>query len=197
MTTNILRLDASAVISDSNSRKLGDQLIDRFSEQADISLQYRDLNKEINFIDETWVGANFTSPEDRNDLQNQRLTFSDELINELQTADHIVLTTPMYNFAVPASLKAWIDLICRAGVTFRYTNEGPEGLLKNKQVDIIVTTGGVPLESPMDFLSAYLRQVFNFIGIDQINFIAADQMNIDAEASLVKARAQIEARLAA
>ena len=194
---NVLKLDASASVTTSNSKKLGDQLIETLSKTNHVNLKTRDLNEGLSFVDETWVGANFTAPEGRNDLQKQRLAFSDVLIGELQVADRIVLTTPMYNFNVPASLKAWIDLICRAGVTFRYTAEGPEGLLKNKQLDIIVTTGGVPLESAMDFLTDYLRHVFGFIGIDQISFIAADQMNIDAEASLEKARSQIEARLAA
>jgi len=103
----------------------------------------------------------------------------------------------MYNFSVPANLKAWIDLICRAGVTFQYTAEGPVGLLKDKQLDIIITTGGVPLKSPVDFVSDYLKQVFGFIGIEQINIIAADQMNVDAEASFNKALDQIQTRIAA
>ena len=103
----------------------------------------------------------------------------------------------MYNFSVPANLKAWIDLICRAGVTFQYTAEGPVGLLKDKQLDIIIITGGVPLKSPVDFVSDYLKQVFGFIGIEQINIIAADQMNVDAEASFNKALDQIQTRIAA
>ena len=98
----------------------------------------------------------------------------------------------MYNFGVPATLKAWIDLVCRAGITFRYGENGPEGLLKNMAVDIVITTGGVPLDSPVDFVSGYLKQVFAFIGIDSVNFIAADQMNVDAHASFDKAISQIE-----
>jgi len=194
---NILRLDASANVSGSSSKKLGDQLIAALSKANAIELNTRDLNQSLSFIDETWVGANFTPETERNDLQKQRLAFSDSLIEELQQTDHIVLTTPMYNFGVPASLKAWIDLICRAGVTFQYTSEGPVGLLIDKQVDIIVTTGGVPLGSPMDFLSNYLKQVFGFIGIEGINIIAADQMNVDADASFNKAQLQIENRFAA
>ena len=194
---NILRLDASASITTSSSKKLGDQLINALSKNHDIELKTRDLNDGLSFLDETWVGANFTPAAERDDLQNQRLAFSDALIDELQQADQIVLTTPMYNFGVPASLKAWIDLICRAGVTFQYTADGAVGLLKGKQVDIIVTTGGVPLSSPMDFLSDYLKQVFGFIGIEQVNIIAADQMNVDAEASFNKAQAQIDNRFAA
>ena len=98
----------------------------------------------------------------------------------------------MYNFGVPATLKAWIDLVCRAGVTFRYSENGPIGLLEDKSVDIVITTGGVPLGAPVDFVSGYLRQVFAFIGIDNINIIAADQMNTAAEASYARALTQIE-----
>ncbi len=197
MTSNILRLDASANVSGSSSRKLGDQLIAKLSRRSEVNIQYRDLNQGLNFIDETWVGANFTPPEQCSEAQTKTLEFSDKLIDELRRADHIVLTTPMYNFSIPASLKAWIDLICRAGVTFQYTADGPVGLLRKKHIDIIITTGGVPLQSPVDFLSDYLKQVFRFIGIEQINIIAADQMNVDAEVSFNKALDQINTRIAA
>lgn len=196
-TINILRLDASASVSSSNGKKLGDRLIEKLVDQQAVSLNQRDLNDSLRFIDETWVGANFTPVDERSDEQKQALAFSDRLIDELKQADHIVLTTPMYNFGVPASLKAWIDLVCRAGVTFQYTADGPVGLLKNKRVDIVITTGGVPLQSPVDFVSDYLKQVFRFIGIEQINIIAADQMNVDADASFHKALDQIEQRIAA
>ena len=190
---NILRLDASASVSTSNSKKLGDELITQLENRHAISnLRQRDLNQEMAFIDDTWVAANFTPAEQRNDEQVQRLAFSDELIDEIQQADHIVLTTPMYNFGIPATLKSWIDLICRAGVTFQYTADGPVGLIRDKQVDIVITTGGVPLQSPVDFVSDYLKQVFRFIGIEDINIIAADQMNVDADRSYQNALAQIE-----
>ena len=196
--THILRIDASANLSTSNSRKLGDRLIANLETSlAAVSVQQRDLNKDIDYIDETWVAANMTPAEQRTDAQQKRLAFSDQLIDEIKRADAIVVTTPMYNFGIPATLKSWIDLICRAGVTFRYTADGPVGLIQNKRVDIVVTTGGVPLQSPADFVSDYLKQVFRFIGIEDINFVAADQMNIDAELSFNKALDQIERRIAA
>lgn len=190
---NILRIDASASVSSSNSKKLGDELIARLGNiHTNTSVRQRDLNQNLYFIDESWVGANFTPVEERSQQQKQRLAFSDELIDEIKQADHIVLTTPMYNFGIPSSLKAWIDLICRAGVTFHYTADGPVGLVGNKQVDVIITTGGVPLQSPLDFVSGYLKQVFGFIGIDNVNIIAADQMNVDADNSYQNALSQIE-----
>ena len=194
-TTRILRLDASANASVSSSKKLGDRLIDQLQQTyGEIEINQRDLNRDLSFIDSTWIAANFTASDARDPQQAKRLAFSDQLIDELRQADHIVLTTPMYNFGIPAPLKAWIDLIARAGVTFRYTSDGPEGLLKGKRVDIVITTGGAPLGSPADFVSGYLRQVFGFIGIDDINIIGADKMNVDADASFAGALTQIEAQ---
>ncbi len=191
--TQILRIDASANVSTSNSKKLGDILIEKLETQyQDIEVKQRDLNQDLYFIDESWVGANFTPLDDRTEAQLQRLAFSDQLIEEIRRADHIVLTTPMYNFGVPATLKSWIDLICRAGVTFQYTADGPVGLIDNKRVDIIITTGGVALQSPVDFVSDYLKQIFRFIGIEDINIIAADQMNVDPDSSYQGALDQIE-----
>ena len=189
----ILRLDASANPADASSKKLGDYLLDQLK-QVDpvVEIKARDLNKDLSFIDANWIAANFTAQDDRKSEQTARLAFSDQLIDELKWADHIVLTTPMYNFGVPATLKAWIDLVCRAGVTFRYTATGPEGLLEGKRADIIITTGGVPLASPLDFVSGYLKQVFGFIGIKDVHIVGADQMNVDAEASFAKARSEIE-----
>lgn len=196
----VLRLDASASPGASASRQLGEHLLEKLGQSAEIELRIRDLNLGLSFIDSEWVGANFTAAPERNPGQVERLRFSDALIEELQWADHVVVTTPMYNFSVPATLKAWIDLVCRAGVTFRYTPEGPVGLLQGKSADIVITTGGVPLGSPVDFVSGYLEQVFGFIGIDEVNLIAADQMNVDADASFARALEQIgnrEARAAA
>lgn len=188
-----LRIDASASVNTSNSKKLGDELMGKLEAlHPGAIVQQRDLNQGMSFIDESWVTANFTPVDQRSEEQQQRLALSDELIDEIRQADHIVLTTPMYNFSIPATLKTWIDLVCRAGVTFRYTADGPVGLIKGKRIDIIITTGGVPLQSPVDFVSDYLKQVFRFIGIEDINIIAADQMNVDADASYQNALDQIE-----
>jgi len=189
---HILRLDASASVDTSNSKKLGDELIARLMAlHPGATVQQRDLNQEIGFIDQNWVTANFTPVDQRSEIQQQRLALSDELIEEIRYSDHIVLTTPMYNFGIPATLKAWIDLICRAGVTFQYTADGPVGLIKGKTVDIVITTGGALLHSPVDFVTGYLKQIFGFIGIEYINIIGADRMNVDADGSYQKALDQI------
>jgi FMN-dependent NADH-azoreductase len=194
-TTRILRLDASANPGLSGSRRLGDELLARLQRQYPASeIRRRDLNHEAQFIDADWIGANLSAAYERDAAARQRLQASDELISELQWADQIVLTTPMYNFSVPATLKAWIDQVCRAGITFRYTSGGPVGLLAGKRADIVITTGGVALGSPVDFLSGYLRQIFAFIGIDEVDIIAAERMNLDSATSVERALRQIDAR---
>ena len=191
----ILRLDASASPGDSNSRKLGNELLERIQQlNMDTEIRTRNLNHDAQFIDAEWIAANLTAPESRSDAAQQRLHYSDQLINELQWADHILLTTPMYNFSIPATLKAWIDQVCRAGITFRYTADGPVGLLQGKRVDIVISTGGVPLDSPVDFVSSYLRQVMAFIGIDEVSIIGADRTNSNNEESIARAMQQIDQR---
>lgn len=193
----ILRLDASANPGESASRKLGDRLLAQLEQShPEIIVQQRDLNAALPPIDDRWVEANLAPQDGRDESQRELLRLSDELIDELRDADHIVLTTPMYNFGPPSTLKAWIDLVCRAGMTFRYTPDGPQGLLEGKRADIIITTGGVALDSPVDFLSGYLRQIFGFIGIDDVNIIAADRMAVDAVSSFRDAERQIEQRYA-
>ena len=126
-------------------------------------------------IDETWVTANFTAPEDRSVAQTEALTLSDTLVAELQAADSLVIGLPVYNFSVPAALKAWIDLIARAGVTFHYTANGPEGLLTGKRAIIALASGGTEFGSDIDFASGYLRHMLGFVGITDITFIRADR----------------------
>ena len=188
----VLRLDASASPAESASRKLGDAMIARLRRSVPIELHQRDLNLDARFIDAGWIEANFTPCGERSKEQSELLRLSDRLIEELNWANHILLTTPMYNFSVPATLKSWIDLVCRAGVTFSYDEDGPMGLLSYKRAEIIVTTGGVALGSETDFVSGYLKHVFTFLGIDDIDIIGADRMNIDAEDSLARALARIE-----
>ena len=189
---HVLRLDASASPADSASRQLGDAKIARLRRSVPIDLRRRDLNADAQFIDADWIDANFTPCGERSGEQCDLLRFSDTLIEELNWANHILLTTPMYNFSVPTTLKAWIDLVCRAGVTFSYDEDGPMGLLSYKSAEIIITTGGVTLGSEEDYVSGYLRQVFAFLGIDDVDIIGADRMNMDAEDSLARALARIE-----
>ena len=118
---------------------------------------------------------------------------SGALIEEIKAADVIVIGVPIYNFGVPASLKAWVDQIARAGVTFRYTENGPQGLLDGKRAIIALASGGTAIGSDIDFASDYLRHIMGFIGITEVEIVAADQMMMNGEGALSKAAAQIDA----
>ena len=142
-------------------------------------------------IDEAWIGANFTPAEERTQEQLEILAFSDELVAELKAADILVIGSPIYNFGVPAALKAWVDLVARARLTFRYTENGPEGLLKGKTAYVVIASGGVPVDSAVDFATPYLRQALRFVGITDIEIIAADQLNQRGDDSVDAARMQI------
>ncbi|WP_323767969.1 FMN-dependent NADH-azoreductase [Marinovum sp.] len=168
-TTTLLRIDASARKTASATRVLTESLTETLAPARVIT---RDLaDTPLPQIDETWVGANFTPEADRTEAQKARLAQSDALVAELQAADTIVIGLPVYNFAVPAALKAWIDLIARAGVTFRYTAEGPEGLLSGKKVIVAYASGGTPLGSDYDFASGYLRHILGFVGLTDVTFV--------------------------
>lgn len=190
--TNILRIDASARTQNSVSRDLLDHIVERFAAAGDATVTRRDLAQGIGLIDEAWVGANFTPAEDRTDEQKSRLAFSDELVAELQAADVLLIGLPIYNFGVPAAMKAWVDQVARAGVTFKYTEYGPKGLLEGKRAIVAVASGGTEMGSDIDFASGYIRHVLGFIGIEDVVFVAADRMMVDAEATLKSAHEAVE-----
>jgi len=182
--THILRIDASARKEGSTTRPLADQLVNRLVEQGyGATVTRRDLNTAPPpLLTESWIGANFTEETARSAEQKTVLAGSDELIAELEAADTIVITAPIYNFAIPASLKAWVDQIARARRTFRYTESGPEGLLTGKRAYIVFASGGVPLGSEVDFASGYLKYILGFVGITDVTIIAADAHMTDGEA---------------
>ncbi|MDF1718577.1 MAG: NAD(P)H-dependent oxidoreductase [Antarcticimicrobium sp.] len=193
MTRTLLHIDTSARRSGSTSRDLSAQIVDRL---APDTVLRRDLADALPLIDETWIGANFTPEDQRDDAQRAQMALSDELVAELKAADTLVIGLPIYNFSMPATLKAWIDMVARVGVTFRYSEAGPEGLLKGKRAVLAVASGGTQVGSEIDFATGYLRHVLGFIGITEIEIVAADRMNVDADAAL-KAANNALAKIAA
>jgi FMN-dependent NADH-azoreductase len=188
----ILRVEASARRNGSISRNLTGDILNQLSRREHVaSLTTRDLADGVPLVSEAWIGANFTPADQRIAEQSASLSYSDELVDELLAADVILIGLPMYNFSVPASFKAWIDQVARAGRTFRYTENGPEGLLKGKRVIVSVSTGGTPLGSPMDFVSAYVRFALGFLGLENITFISADKVGQDADQALENNKLQI------
>ena len=176
---SILKIDVSPRGDHSVSRKLGQQFVEHFQQaHPGVSVVTRDLaTSHIPFVDLPWIGAAYTPEEARTSEHKSALKISDDFIAEIKAADHILLTTPMYNFAVPAVLKAWIDHIVRVNVTFKVTPEGAYiGLIPGKKVTVIIASSGDYSAPPMDGYNAeksYLKQIFGFLGITDVNFIDA------------------------
>jgi len=188
----ILRIDSSGRQHGSSSRALADELVAALADRyGQVQLVKRDLAESIPHVDQAWIEANFTPEENRSDSQRKVLSFSDLLVAELKEAEVLVIGVPIYNFGVPAALKAWVDMIARARLTFAYTENGPVGLLREKKAFIVVASGGVGVDSPVDFATPYMRQALKFVGITDIEVIVADQQNIRGEESVSAARAQI------
>ncbi|MEO0982310.1 MAG: NAD(P)H-dependent oxidoreductase [Pseudomonadota bacterium] len=192
--TRILRIDASARKTGSITRDLADKTIDRLAAIGPVTVTRRDVSEGVPFVDEAWITANFTPADQRTNEQRAQLALSDAFVAELKPADRLVLGLPVYNFGVPASLKAWIDQVARAGVTFKYTDSGPAGLLEGKRAIVLVASGGTPVGGPIDFATPYIRHALGFIGIHDVEFIAADGIfGVDAQAKLDAAASQIAA----
>ena len=180
----VLKIDASSRYDGSVTRQLANDFIEELQKQHDaVVVQPRDVVTDaLAFIDSDWVKANFTPADKRTSEEKAVLAQSDQLVKELQDADVIVLGAPMYNFSIPAALKAWIDLVARAGLTFRYTENGPMGMLENKKAYVILATGGTVIGSKIDYASDYLNHVLGFLGISDVELINAEKMNVnDAE----------------
>lgn len=191
----LLRLDASARQLGSVSRQLGDELLETLRyEYGAIDVVTRDLALDpLPFVDAAWIDARHTPEEAQTGVHRDAMSFSDELVAELRNSDLLVIATPIYNFSIPASLKAWIDLIARPRVTFRYTPKGPIGLLEGKRAYLVIASGGTPIGGELDYASTYLRHMLGFIGITDVAIIGADGTMVDASGALTRAREQIAA----
>jgi FMN-dependent NADH-azoreductase len=191
-TLNILQLNSSGRRDESLTRTLSNDLISALEDRhGAANIVRRDLDSNPAFVNAAWIEANFTPDEQKTQQHNETLAYSNELVSELMNADTIVIGAPIYNFSIAASLKAWIDMVARARLTFRYTENGPVGLLQGKKAYIVVASGGVPVGSAVDFATPYLRHALAFLGITDVDIIAADKYNTDADESLDRARATI------
>ena len=191
-TLKVLQLSSSGRQDGSVTRQLSEDLLNALETRHEaIDVSHRDLANGLPFVDAAWIEANFTADDDRTQEHRQSLAYSDELVAELIDADVLLIGVPIYNFSIAASLKAWIDMIARARLTFRYTENGPVGMLSGKKAYLVVASGGVPVGSPMDFATPYLRHALSFVGITDVEIIAADKINSDAEDAMDRARAQI------
>ena len=188
----IYQIDSSARKDGSTSRALAKKLLDRIKKPED-EIIYRDLNDEMVFVSGLTESGMKIDEKDQNEHHKKMFELSDKLVKELKESDIIIISTPIYNYGPPATLKAWSDLAARVGETFRFREDGRrEGLLSNKQVYLVITSGGTKINSKEDFLTPWLVYMLNFFGIKKIDIIAADQMALDYEKSIKDAEAQIE-----
>ena len=185
---NILRIDASARGDTSVTRSLTDYLQAQV-DTSTTSIVQRDLYIDTpSLVSDAWVGANFTAPDSRTEAQRAALAESDVLVDELHAADVLLLGAPVYNFGIPAALKTWIDMVARVHRTFRYSANGPVGLLENKRAVVVMSSGGTGLGSDIDFASGYLRHILGFMGITDVTFVDATK---PTDESLAAARKQL------
>ena len=199
---NILQIHSSARREASQSSRLANRIVERLRDAApEASVTLRDLGRDPHpVLDEAALAALFTPQAQRTPEQAARVALDDALIEQVRAADVVVLGVPMYNFGVPAQLKNWIDAISRAGVTFRYTEQGPEGLLKGKKVYVALARGGVYRNTPADTQVPYLKTVLGFLGMTDVQFVYAEGLAMGEEAEkkgIAAAWEQIEEAVAA
>jgi FMN-dependent NADH-azoreductase len=196
--SKLLFVTSSILGENSKSRALGREFVEAWTRHhPGTRVVERDLVAEaVPHVTGAVVGAAMTPAEQRSPEQAEAASLADRLIEELEAADVVVLAAPMYNFSVPSTVKAWIDHVVRAGRTFRYGANGPEGLLRGKKVFIVTARGGVYSRGPaksMDFHEPYLRHVLGFIGLTDVSFIYAEGLAMPevAAGALENARASI------
>jgi FMN-dependent NADH-azoreductase len=203
--THILHVDSSPRGERSISRTLTKEFITAWKQiHTNDTATYRDLGHHlVPPVDESWIAAAFSPPEQVTPELAAALDISNELIDEFLAADRYVFGIPMYNFSVPSNFKAYIDQIVRVGRTFIVGQNGEEGLVKDKKMLVITARGGsYPAGRPMgqlDFQEPYLRAIFGFIGITDITFIHAENLTMGNEArqqSLAEASAAIQKAVA-
>jgi len=192
----LLQLNSSIFSSGGQSTQLADQFVGTWHiKEPETQIIVRDLaNDPIPHLDAQRVLAFFAQPETRTPEQQAYVTESDRLIDEIKHAQIIVIGLPMYNFGIPSTLKAYFDQIARAGVTFRYTENAPEGLLTGKKAYIFATRGGLYAGTPLDSQTNYVRDFLGFLGITDVEFIYAEGLNTGdtaKEAALDHARLRI------
>jgi FMN-dependent NADH-azoreductase len=190
----VLHINSSARREGSSTRILGQYLIESLGQPV----VGRDLGQlPLPAISaEDLIDMHGSAESSRSSLQHA-LALSNQLIDELKAADTLILAAPMYNFGIPATLKQWIDAICRAGVSFKYTEQGPVGLLGIRRAYIITSSGGTPIGSEMDFASRYLEFICRFIGIEEVTHIDASGSKGTPEEIISRGKQQIDALLSA
>ncbi|EIO4560604.1 FMN-dependent NADH-azoreductase [Vibrio parahaemolyticus] len=187
----VLALKSSILGDYSQSNKLVEDFIKNVDQDK---LTVRDLAANPLPVLDFAVATALRATEDLSQEQQVVVDLSDTLIEEVKAADTLVIAAPMYNFTIPTQLKNWIDLIARAGVTFKYTENGVQGLIEGKKAIVVTTRGGIHKDSPTDNVTPYLRTVLGFVGITDVEFVYAEALNMGEDAAskgILEAQSQL------
>lgn len=175
----VLLINSSLNGDQGNSHKLANEFIAKLKQKMAVDVIERDLASDpLPHLSQVEMGAWMTPGNERSDEQVELANISDSLVAELQNTDALVIGMPMYNFGIPSTFKVWIDRIARAGITFKYTEQGPVGLLEGKKAIIVAARGGMYAGTPKDSQSQYLKDVLAFVGITDVQFIYAEALNM-------------------
>lgn len=182
--SNVLVVNSSINGEQGNSSKLVQSFIDALAQKESLSVEHLDLaEQQLGHLSSGEMQAWMTAPEQRTEEQRKLASISDNLVEQVKKADTLVLGVPMYNFGIPSVLKAWIDRIARAGVTFRYTENGPQGLLNDKKVYVLAARGGMYAGTPKDSQTNYLKDFFAFVGLTDVEFVYAEGLAMGEESA--------------
>ncbi|MBU2571329.1 MAG: NAD(P)H-dependent oxidoreductase [Gammaproteobacteria bacterium] len=182
--TTLLQINSSIFSNGGQSSQLANAFVAKWRvRNPETKVVVRDLaNESLPHLDAQRVSAYFAQPGARTPEQQSFVDESERLINEIKQSDVIVIGLPMYNFGIPSTLKAYFDRIARAGLTFRYTENGPEGLLPGKKVYVFAARGGMYAGTALDSQTNYVRDFLNFLGITDIEFVYAEGLNMGEQA---------------
>lgn len=172
------------------STELGEYLVNRLSKEGNTNVSKRQLD-QVPFINQQIINGLYINDNEKTLEQLEAFKISYAIVKDVHENDTIIISTPIYNFAAPAVLKAWADLVARLNKTFQYTDNGPVGLLKNKKAYIVVSSGGTKIGSEIDFFTPWMKFFLNFIGIKDVTFISADQLMSDDGSKIIQAKSQI------
>jgi len=182
----VWHIDSSSRDEQSHSKRITQQFIDNLSKKTTVESNPLNVAAGLPFLTDVMIGSYFTPDEQRTAEQKSAITVSNDIVKSAKDADVWVIGVPIYNFSMPASFKAFIDLLCRSKETFTYTETGPVGLLKNKQVFVVVTSGGTEIGSDVDFLTPWLKHCLSFIGVQNVHFIHADKYSPEKEEAIAQ-----------
>ena len=190
--SNILFLKTSPKEEGSISTELGEYLVNQLTSVSKSTVTKRQLDEEIPFINQQIINGLYVDDSQKTVEQQEALKLSDTIVEDVNNHDTIVISTPIYNFSAPAVLKAWADMVARVNKTFSYTENGPVGLLKDKKAYVVISSGGTKVASEIDFFTPWMKHFLKFIGITDVEFIAADQLMSDDGTKLQNIKNQID-----